>query len=81
LKPGLARSACGCDDFVGVGFLGRVWGRAVVGEVLADERGCAASGKPYRVFRYGADRGFANEDAKEFDAASAELTRRRDLEF
>jgi carboxymethylenebutenolidase len=45
------------------------------------ERGFAASGMPYRVFRYAAEHGFANEDANEFDRACADLAWRRDLEF
>lgn len=45
------------------------------------ERGFAASGRPFRVFRYEADHGFANEESKEFDRLSASLAWRRDLEF
>jgi carboxymethylenebutenolidase len=45
------------------------------------ERKFVASGRPFRVFRYAADHGFANEDSDHYDGAAADLAWARDLEF
>jgi carboxymethylenebutenolidase len=45
------------------------------------ERKFVASGQPFRVFRYAADHGFANEESAEYDAVAANLAWERDLDF